>query len=304
MAEWQASEHRSAWSDPVFQSGYAVDRQPECRQCHAPLNAEPRDPLPSSVAARNGVSCRSCHAAQGHIAGPGSGRAHGGPVAAEWGTSTACRGCHEFDFPRPTPERRAVFDPREPMQRTVSEWAQSGTDSTCQDCHMPWRIGEDGGRYRSHRMRGIDDAEFMASAVQVQLRAKIVGDETVVEAEVHAETLGHAFPTGDMFRVAELAVWPVGQSEQAKGLEMRREFGTVARLDDEGVMQAWGAEVRDTRPRPGRPVRRTLRFAGAHPELSWSLVHRRMPTEQARSQGLVEVNERAIAHGRVSATSE
>jgi hypothetical protein len=31
-AEWSASQHRSAWSDPVFLAGYAVDRQPECRQ--------------------------------------------------------------------------------------------------------------------------------------------------------------------------------------------------------------------------------------------------------------------------------
>ena len=60
LAEWDASQHRGAWSDAVFQSGYAVDRQPECRQCHAPLNRELRDPEPSSVAAHNGVSCRSC----------------------------------------------------------------------------------------------------------------------------------------------------------------------------------------------------------------------------------------------------
>lgn len=303
-AEWSASQHRSAWSDPVFQAGYAVDRQPECRECHAPLHRGEDDPPPSALAAQSGVSCRSCHVREGAIAGPEGPRAHGGPVEPAWGRGAACDGCHEFSFPPATAGRPAVFDPREPMQRTMSEWARSGVEETCQDCHMPWRVDARGRRYRSHRMLGIDDPALMASAVRVELRVREPVDaaatETTVELEVHADAIGHAFPTGDMFRVGELRVWPEGEPERAQTVRMRRELGTVVRPDAEGRLRAYAAEVADTRPRPGRPLRRRLRFEGRPPALAWSLVHLRMPREQAERQGLpMSVVVRPIAEGVV-----
>lgn len=306
-AEWSESQHRTAWSDPVFLAGYAVDRQPECRECHAPLHDGEGDPSASSIAAQTGVSCRSCHAREGAIAGPEGSRAHGGPVEPAWGRGAACDGCHEFSFPAGTAGRPAVFDPREPMQRTVSEWSQSRVAETCQDCHMPWRVDARGRRYRSHRMLGIDDPALMARAVRVKLRASSQRDEgvgvvteTLVEVEVHADAIGHAFPTGDMFRVAELRVWPAGEPERAQTLKMRREFDTVVRADAEGRLRAMGAEVADTRPRPGRPLRRRMRFEGRPPALEWSLVHLRMPREQAEEQGLpTSVVARPIVEGVV-----
>lgn len=302
-AEWSESQHRSAWSDPVFLAGYAVDRQPECRECHAPLQEEPSDPPPSAVAARNGVACRSCHARAGAIAGPVGPRAHGGPVEPAWGQGAACDGCHEFPFPPATARRPATFDPREPMQRTMSEWASAGAAETCQGCHMPWRTDARGRRYRSHRMLGIDDIELMTKAVRVELRASAESHAThatIVELEVHADAIGHAFPTGDMFRVAELRVWPEGEPERAQTVAMRREFGTVVRRDGEGRLRAMAAEVADTRPRPGRPLRRRLRFEGRPAALVWSLVHLRLPLEHARRQGLPEDGvERLVAQGRL-----
>lgn len=302
-AQWSASPHRTAWSDPVFLAGYAVDRQPECRECHAPLAQGNEDPPPSAIAAQIGVACRACHARTGAIEGPAGARAHGGPVSPSWGLGAACDGCHEFSFPPATERRRAVFDPREPMQRTMSEWARSGVADTCQDCHMPWRIDARGHRFRSHRMLGIDDPELMARAVRVELhesRRPSAGD-TVVELQVHADAIGHAFPTGDMFRRAELRVHPEGQPELAQTVVMRREFGTVVRPDDQGRLRAMLAEVRDNRPRPGRPLERTLRFAGEPRTLVWSLTHLRMPIEQAQRQGLAAARiERLVAEGTVS----
>jgi Cytochrome c554 and c-prime len=305
-AEWSASQHRSAWSDPVFLAGYAVDRQPECRQCHAPLHEGDEDPPPSAIAATHGVACRSCHVRDGAIAGPPGPRTHEGPVEPTWGRGAACDGCHEFSFPPATEERPAVFDPREPMQRTMSEWAQSGTTQTCQDCHMPWSIDARGHRYRSHRMLGIDDPALMAKAVRVELRATAVAPEqTVVELEVHADAIGHAFPTGDMFRVAELRVHPEGAPALAQTVAMQREFGPVVRPDAQGRLRAVVVEVADARPRPGRPLRRRLRFEGRHATLVWTLTHLRMPRAQAERQGLpATAIERPVAAGRVDVAAD
>lgn len=303
VAEWDESQHRSSWVDPVFIASYAVDRQPECRHCHAPLSPA-EDPPPTSIAARNGIGCRTCHARTGEIAGPPGHRAHGGPVDSAWGRSAACDGCHEFTFFPGNDDRAHVFDPREPMQRTMSEHAESGSARTCQDCHMPWVRNDDGGRHRSHRMLGIHDAAFLASAVEVELRATPPDPSaqgTMVEVEVHADALGHAFPTGDMFRLAELRVWPQGEPEQAQVLTMHREFGPVLRRDEEGTPRLMLAEVADTRPRPGRPLRARLRFAGRPRGLQWSLIHLRMPLAQAERQGVpAEALDREVLSGRLA----
>ena len=274
--EWAASAHRSSWSDPVFASGYAIDPDPECRACHAPLASPGIDPAPDSAAAQTGIACRSCHV-----------------VEEAQVQHVGCGGCHEFDFPV------GVFHADEPMQRTVEEWRASGASQSCEDCHMPWRVDANGRRYRDHRVLGIDDPEFMASAVRVEAVAAHDGGDTVVRVAVHAEATAHAFPTGDMFRAAELRIWPAGQPAAQRVVPMRRDFGPSGRADEDGRLQVRFAEVRDTRPAPGNPRTATVRFSGEHAELRWRLVHLRMPEDRARRQGLLDVNERPVQEGRV-----
>ena len=275
-AQWAASAHRSSWSDPVFTSGYAIDPEPECRACHAPLASEGVDPAPDSVAAQTGIACRSCHV-----------------VAEARVELVSCGGCHEFDFPP------GVFHAGEPMQRTVAEWRASGASQSCEDCHMPWRVDAQGRRYRDHRVLGIDDVEFMASAVRVEATAAVDGHDTLVRLAVHADATAHAFPTGDMFRAAELRIWPTGDPAALRVVPMRRDFGPAWRADEDGRLRVRFAEVRDTRPAPGQPRTATLRFAGEHAELRWTLVHLRMPQDRARRQGLLAVNERLVQQGHV-----
>ena len=273
--EWAVSAHRSSWSDPVFLSGYAIDPEPECRSCHAPLAAGD-EPAADSVAAQTGIACRSCHVVE--------------EARVE---NVGCAGCHEFDFPV------GVFHAAEPMQRTVAEWRASGASQSCEDCHMPWRVDAEGRRYRDHRVLGIDDAEFMASAVRVEASGTMDDGDTVVRIAVHADATAHAFPTGDMFRAAELRIRPAGDLAAGRVVPMRRDFGPIGRADEDGHLRVRFAEVRDTRPAPGRPRTATLRFAGEHAELRWTLVHLRMPQERARQQGLLGVNERVVQEGRV-----
>lgn len=300
--QWAASEHATAWSDPVFQAGYAVDHQPECRACHAPLALGDEDPPPKAIAAQVGIACRVCHMEDGAITGPEGSRTHGGPIEPGWGTSAVCRSCHQFTFPASTPSRRAVFDPDEWMQRTYAEWEASGSRRTCQSCHMPWRTDEHGRRYRDHRMLGIHDVDAMAEAVAVQIRAEPEGEATLVTVEVAVdpERLAHAFPTGDMFRTARLELWPTDEPTAVQAVEMRRHFGPVAQADEHGVTRVRMAEVRDTRPRPGHPVRRRLRWAGRPEALAWRLVHLRTSEDRAASEGMpAVVNRRVVAEGLV-----
>ncbi|MCH9687586.1 MAG: hypothetical protein K0V04_39510 [Deltaproteobacteria bacterium] len=304
--QWAVSQHATAWSDPVFQAGYAVDREPECRACHAPLAKGDRDPAPGSIAAKVGIACRVCHATAGVIVGPAGGGVHGGPAQPGWGTSEVCRSCHQFNFAPDTPSRRAVFDPGEWMQRTYAEWEASGSACTCQDCHMPWETDALGQRHRSHRMLGIADVDAMARAVAVMVQAELRDGSVVVTTEiaVDGQQLAHAFPTGDMFRTARLEVWPVDEPGEVQAVLMRREFGRVARPDADGRTRLWMAEVGDSRPRPGHPTRRTLRWGHAFSEVKWRLTHLRMDTARASRQGVDDsTNARVVAQGQVTVST-
>ncbi len=193
-----------------------------------------------------------------------------------------------------------MFDPAEWMQRTFAEWEASGSTKTCQDCHMPWQTDERGRRFRSHRMLGIDDVDAMARAVAVTVEAsRDEGSiEVRVEVAVDGEQIAHAFPTGDMFRTARLEVWPVERPEAMQAIDMRREFGPVARRGADGKTRLWMAEVGDSRPRPGRSVRRNLRWTQPVDAVAWRLTHLRMEPERASRQGVdPPANERVVKQG-------
>jgi len=75
-AEWRGSLHRQSFTDPVFQRGYALEREPFCRGCHAPTADPAREP--TAAAADEGVGCTTCHVSSGAVTGaqPSAGRAH------------------------------------------------------------------------------------------------------------------------------------------------------------------------------------------------------------------------------------
>lgn len=293
--EWRGSEHAGAWTDPTFTAAFRVEPLPFCVRCHAPL-AEDGTTRPDERSAREGVSCAVCHVREGQVfagASGGGGGASGSPHAVTrdaWlGASGYCGGCHQFGFPLPE-GWRGPPPRRPPMQDTLGEWltASRGTGETCQGCHMPWRVGADGRRWRSHRFPGARDASMLREAVRVAIEAERDGDGVTVRATLSLGRIGHAFPTGDVMRRGVLRVWPEGDESRAVTTEFARWFAVVSESDAAGRPHPARRPVNDSRVGVGGPARVELRVGGRASRVRWRLEHQRMPPEHARRQGVSE----------------
>jgi hypothetical protein len=261
--EWRGSMHRAAYRDGAFQRALAVEPLAFCRGCHAP--EAPTDAAPSPELAEMGVGCITCHRAGDEVlAAPdargASGAPHGLLRSAAFGGPQACASCHEFAFPGAAPGGGA-----ERMQTTVREHASSAhAETACASCHMPEvpsGVGEGGGeggergaRHRSHAFGSSRTEGAQARAIEVEARRQ--GD--TVHVELRAPGVGHAFPTGDLFRRMVVRAEVVG--EEGRLLAERQRY----------IARHWGRErdvahrvlVADDRPNApalaGRPARVTL----------------------------------------------
>jgi hypothetical protein len=214
--EWLSSRHAQSYRDPYFARALASEQVPFCRKCHAP-DADPSQAPPRS-AADNGVSCYTCHVTpHGAVGGRGlsaevqkngSAPQHdpvGDPRFAE---VDACRNCHEFDFP--TGDHLPALAA---MQNTVGEHQRSRYAKVrCGDCHMR-RISDSSGRlHADHRFRLDEASGLLAGAVAVELVARSAAELKIGLVPL---AIGHSFPTGDLFRRAELRIW-LGNAASAR----------------------------------------------------------------------------------------
>jgi hypothetical protein len=125
----------------------------------------------------------------------------------------ACGGCHEFDFPR---------TPALAMQSTLTEHAGSAYAATpCAECHMPW-VGDGAQRHRSHAFAASRDPAMLRAAIDVQARREPGGR---VSLQLTPGRIGHAFPTGDLFR----RLWVDVEAQDGDGDEVAYDARALAR---------------------------------------------------------------------------
>jgi hypothetical protein len=302
--EWRGSLHRHAWDDPIFEKAYAIEPVAFCRGCHAP-DGNPNDVLPSLRAQAAGVSCATCHVDSGRVQGTHAPPArtagdasspHAFRLAPALATEAACSACHQFDFPK---EARQLA--RSPMQDTVAEWRASSFASTpCQECHMPL-VGEGATRHRRHDFRVMGDVSLLKEAIVATANRR---DDTTLELTVASGRVGHAFPTGDMFRRLEARATAIDDAGNvvgtAKPIELARVFRDVPRDPDSKTdLSHQRVEVADTRLGPPgtknaqRTVRLTVREAkGAR--LRWEIAYQRMMHPLAESFGVNQLEDETI----------
>lgn len=216
-AEWNKSMHHASFDDDVFRASYAREPATFCVKCHAPEDRS-LSGRPSALASL-GTACTSCHIG------------HEKTVA----DSRACAGCHEFPFPG----RETSTKLGDQMQRTISEHAFSTESSVpCASCHMPIVFGPHG-KHKSHAFGGGTDPSWLRSALDV--RASREGSRvTIALAPGH---VGHAVPTGDLFRrlvVGADALDDGGAVIGRAALPVGRTFATNARGER--------VEIADNRP--------------------------------------------------------
>lgn len=300
-AEWRASLHRRSYTDPVFQAALAIEPSPFCRGCHAPEG----DPTAvSESAAELGVGCVTCHLRGGEVVGARALAAnqehHAVQLDPRFGGVEACASCHQFDFPD---------HPGAAMQSTVEEHAVSKfAQQSCPSCHMPSTTGDRGVSHLRHDFRVQGDATMLASAVDVRARRGAYG---TVEVVLTPARVGHAFPTGDMFR--HLVVRATARDRQGKivmsaaPLVLGRRF-TVTRSQGGALDRLPVGDDRVPPPRPGLGLGdervATLRFPDAIDglEVSWEVAYRRVDPVLGAALGIsADADETLIAKGALRA---
>lgn len=219
-AEWRASLHHNAFTDADYQRAIQSDPDPFCRGCHAPEKD-----------AALGVACVTCHVPSSEIlASAGSRLApHAVLRSSDFGTEAACARCHEFNFPDEHLRRAPLA-----MQRTITE--HRGRDDTCASCHMHKTNG-----HADHRFAASRDEAFVRSAVVVSARR--VGPMRV-EVRIAPAAIGHAFPTGDLFRRVRVTVGAktrylarhYASRQERPGVIVRSEVGDDRVVDRESLL--------------------------------------------------------------------
>lgn len=270
-ASHAASAHARAWTDPFVVAERGDDATGWCGSCHRPSGAS------------SGVGCVDCHLDEGVVLSPraptASGLAAHAMRDAGWDGVSECAGCHTFHFPDASETRTVAFDPQEWLQRTVHEWRSSPArerGETCVSCHMPE------GR---HTMRASD------ARIDVTARARSGEGGAQVLLTLVADGVGHAFPTGDVYRALEVRVWAPGREAEAVTQRLTRRFARGA--------DRLRREVLDTRLVPGEPRRVALHVPGANlTELRWSVALLRLPPERA-ARMRVEAPPRPLREGTV-----
>lgn len=275
-AEWSSSAHARSWTDPVFQAEHAPAPQAFCRGCHAPRASGEE----VGAAAARGIDCAVCHVREGRVLGRHGRGAERHPIRVEasLGETRFCGPCHEFDFPAREPGApRPTYLPGRPLQSTLSEHARSAArDRTCQDCHMPRR-----GDHVDHRFPGLGDPALMRRAVTTRVRVRSAARGGLrVDVELRPGEIGHAFPTGDMFRQGR---FEVRRGRHSAVEPLTRWFSRVP-----GDDAFYLAEVDDTRVPPDGPLSFSLALPPGQGPVRWRLDVWRLDPETARRRGLSE----------------
>lgn len=279
--EWQRSLHRHAIDDPVFQAALAIEPTPFCRKCHAPESDPSAEPDAPSIAI--GIGCTSCHVSGSHILAretrAGSPSDHpvlGDPRIA---TAAACRGCHQFTFPN----RPVVF-----MQSTLDEHARSSfSQAPCQACHMRKVAGAGGRAHSSHDFAVQGRAEVLRSALVIQA-ARL--DDGALVVTLEAGVVGHAVPTGDVFRRLEVSAAAMdGEGRvvsEATPAVLEREF--AIQLGPNGTDRIPVADRRVPPPGSDPPREVTLRFPAevTRHRVQWRVLYRRMDPAMSEVFGI------------------
>jgi hypothetical protein len=205
--DWSDSRHRAAWTNAIFQEGFRREPERPCVHCHSPLTPAVRtratggrphfDVAPGDAA--RGAECVNCIVSHVRddavmVANDPPYALHRTVVAPDLKDPAFCAGCHQFNWVRA--EHGELVATRSPMQTTYDEYLAyraRGGEGTCQSCHMP------SGRHLWHGAH--DEAQLRRS-----LEVTVIRSGGRCRFTLASTGVGHAFPTGDVFRHLTLTV--------------------------------------------------------------------------------------------------
>jgi Cytochrome c554 and c-prime len=244
--EWRASLHRSSYTDGDYQRSFAIEPLAFCTSCHAP---EATAAAPEPARAALGVGCVTCHA-PGHAGRP-----------------RACAGCHEFAFP----------DGVGKMQLTVTEHRVSARTTTpCEGCHMP-RLGQrdrqpNSRMRRDHRFAASRDPSMLARAATIQATRTATG----VTVHLEPRDVGHALPTGDIFRRLRIVIESEQDTRTRAQVFLSRKSKLGGGYDDRPFVD-------------GRPRDVAIPIAASGRSLRWAVFYERVAHPTTLDESSAEV---------------
>jgi hypothetical protein len=224
---WQKSRHKVALTNELYKESHAREPSPWCVNCHAPLRMTGSEKIPHR--GEEGISCLVCHVRGGEIltgalpvtrdAGDNGQLAHKYRIDAQFKDERLCEHCHEFNFPTASSamsEGKDLHYTEQPMQSTVSEYRASAYYGkvTCQGCHLFRDTAE------SHTFPGGHALERLKKDLRVEA---VRESESSLTLRIYAQGIGHAFPTGDLFRTLRLLLYDKTVNEQQQ-VELRHFF--------------------------------------------------------------------------------
>ena len=220
---WLGSRHRVALTNELYRESHAREPSPWCVNCHAPLRLSGAEKTPYRE--EEGISCLVCHARGGKIltgALPetkGTPLAHAYTLRAEFKDERLCESCHDFNFPTAATamsEGKHFRYTEQAMQSTVEEYRASAYYGrvTCQGCHLF------AGTADSHSFPGGHALDRLKKDLRVEIRREEANQITV---RLFADGIGHAFPTGDLFRTLRVKLFDA-ETRHGQELELRHFF--------------------------------------------------------------------------------
>jgi hypothetical protein len=202
---WLTSRHRVSHSNELYQYSFKLEPLEWCENCHAPLREKNSNNL---FLANEGISCNVCHIRDQKVIVATKPKFdvnsyHDYIELKEFGSAELCKSCHDFNFPTwqtfKSNSKHIEFSNLS-MQGTFDEWNESSfkSESDCIDCHlMP-------GTKKSHTFFGGHSSVELSNSFLI--KSYYVSANTIA-VEVISLRIGHAFPTGDLFRALKLKLF-------------------------------------------------------------------------------------------------
>ncbi len=241
-AEWQASRHAHSTSannrfySVMYKMAHASagdSLAEKCEKCHNPISTLDGKHYSKEIT-REGVNCDFCHATKlvkGPWFGPGPENTKLGPL------EDAVSNAHKCEYSKFHQQSDFCLVCHGQMVNahgiafcsTQEEYENSRfaeQNVTCQDCHMPSRVGKTAplGKIRenihSHGFFGGYSAEMLRNCARLKVNPVKHKDGVQVGINVISHSIGHALPTASPMRLVVLNVEALNKD----GLAVWRNF--------------------------------------------------------------------------------
>lgn len=204
---WQNHLHSQSFVNPRFRNAFTIESFRWCLNCHAPYwNIQPPENLTFMALEKNiinqeGINCSVCHVRNGkiyHSRSSNSTDHHQTYRDSSLADNRFCAKCHQFNFP--LTHQPQIFYGDVAMQDTYHEYLNTtwlAKETNCQKCHY----------YSQHRSPSIFDNNFRREFTIRFTTIPFRGGSYQLKIFFAIDKIGHAFPTGDLFRVLVYGIY-------------------------------------------------------------------------------------------------